>query len=174
MSEERIVYKLYENRRKLRESEFSVGRDTYKCVFGRYYKNSEEISRDEYFKARDSYISRSTVASNMKEEPKKKSYEEYTPEEFDNELEDIESELEDLSSEISDVPYSKRGRYDSKLEDIRNKLSDMEEYLSDEQYEKSEELLKTLWSIVNDESYDGPSEEIDPYNERGLRRSDFY
>ena len=37
---------------KLQEAEFSVGSDTYKSVFGKYYKNDKEITRNDYFNAK--------------------------------------------------------------------------------------------------------------------------
>lgn len=71
MSIERtIVQKLFESRG-LAESEFQAGGSTYKCVFGKYYKDGEQISRDEYFKAKDGgSVSGSAPRASAQQEPK--------------------------------------------------------------------------------------------------------
>lgn len=53
MSYERLItQKLFESRG-LAEASFDSGGSTYKAVFGKYYKHGDEISRDEYFNAKD-------------------------------------------------------------------------------------------------------------------------
>lgn len=51
--ERTIVQRLFESRG-LAEASFQSSGSTYKCAFGKYYKDSEEISRDEYFNAKAS------------------------------------------------------------------------------------------------------------------------
>lgn len=59
-----IVQKLYESKG-LYEATFQSGGSTYKCVFGKYYKDDEEITRDDYFKAKEEGgISSSAPVSN--------------------------------------------------------------------------------------------------------------
>lgn len=50
--ERTIVRRLFESRG-LAEASFQSGGSTYKCAFGKYYKDGEEINRDEYFKAKE-------------------------------------------------------------------------------------------------------------------------
>lgn len=54
MSIERtIVQRLFESR-DLHEAEFQAGGSRYYCAFGKYYKDGEQISREDYFKAKES------------------------------------------------------------------------------------------------------------------------
>lgn len=59
--ERKIVQRLFESRG-LAEASFQSGGSTYKCAFGKYYKDGEEINRDEYFKAKENEGSGSAPA----------------------------------------------------------------------------------------------------------------
>lgn len=54
-----IVQKLFESKG-LNEASFESGGSTYSCAFGRYSKDGESITRDEYFKAKESASSSSS------------------------------------------------------------------------------------------------------------------
>lgn len=60
--ERTIVQRLFESRG-LAEASFQSGGSTYKCAFGKYYKDGEEINRDEYFKAKETEGSGGTASA---------------------------------------------------------------------------------------------------------------
>lgn len=71
MSERGIISRLFENRR-LSEAEFQSGGNTYRTAFGRYYRDGDQITRDDYFKAKDTVTGKSSApqTSPRKESPK--------------------------------------------------------------------------------------------------------
>jgi len=99
-------------------------------------------------------------------------YEKYTEEQFDYELEDIEDDVEEILSELEDTDYDSRDDLIDSLGDLRVKLLTMEEFLSDEQYEVSEKILSNIRNAENVE-FRGDTPDVDPYRDRGLRQSDF-
>lgn len=162
MSAEREIAKKLRESRLIRESEFQLSGSTYKCAFGKYYRDNEQITRDEYFRAKDK----------ISDTPVKKSYDNYEPEEFDTAIEDIESKIEDIRSDIGDVHPDDRDEYEDMLDEFSNNLNSMMDFLSEEQADRAKELMDDI-SRIKDTEYNGRVN-TDPYTERGLRRSDFY
>lgn len=64
-----IIKRLRENRKDklIKEASFQSGGSTYSCAFGRYSKDGQPISRDEYFKAKEE-TDNNTPSSNTKGE----------------------------------------------------------------------------------------------------------
>lgn len=132
MSIERsIISKLYESRN-LTEAEFSVGGSTYRCVFGKYYKDGEEITRDDYFKAKGD----DSAASPSPTSPKKTKL---SAEVIDKYADPWEEKSGD---EVLDNSYSK----------FREKKA--EYYIAKE---KSDKALKSLRNRVRKELGGNPS-----------------
>lgn len=103
----------------------------------------------------------------------KESYENYTESQLDLEIEEIEARVEEIRSELSRTHYDDRYELESELDDIKARLLAMEDYTTDEQYKKIDDLSSEVKSAYETE-YEGEVEYVDPYEERGLRRSDFY
>ena len=243
-SEREIVMRLREAK-ELEESTFESGGKTYKCAFGKYYCDDKQISRDEYFKAKDggsvspsssdepkkpeypedcdfevrdvryddeglhvtaydkeydeefeqSWLpGRKTIESFLKDKaygktpeiidkvkkflgdepkkPEKKTYDQYSEAELEEEFLTIEDAIEEISDHIGDADTEdERSDYEDALDDLVGKLQDMEEYLTEEQYERSEKL-QDIVRRLKDTEYTG--KKIDPYEYNGVRREDFY
>lgn len=57
-----IVQRLFESK-DLHEAEFQAGGSRYYCAFGKYYKDGEQISREDYFRAKETGNSGSSPSS---------------------------------------------------------------------------------------------------------------
>lgn len=161
--ERKIVQKLFESKG-LNEAEFSTGGSTYKAVFGRYYKDEEEITREDYFKAKERTLSHKDDRANLNTPPKKSpkdgNYELYQPEQFDDDIDEFEDMIEDYYRELKSTHPDDREEILNSLDDISKKLSSMEEYLSDDQYNKVEELQMKIYS-ADDVDYEKPEPDYD-------------
>ena len=159
--ERRIVERINESRR-INESQFKALGSTFKCVFGRYYRDGEEITRDYYFKVKELM---ERPSSRKEKAPVTKSYDRYTEEDFDSVFDDIEEDIEFIANQLKSTKYDYREDYEDKLDKLDSKLSDMQDYMNDEQYERAEELRSAI-DNARDTEYeedDGSDEYYDEY-----------
>lgn len=117
-------------------------------------------------------ILESVIRKIDRQEAIKESYESYTENQLEEELDKIELAIEDITARIEVTPYNRRDGILSKLEDLEYSLKELEEYLPDDLYNRAEELLSNIRD-ADEIEYDG-SYTSDPYKERGINRSDFY
>lgn len=145
-----IVQRLLESRG-LTEAEFTSGGSTYKCVFGKYYKDGEPIDRDEYFRAKGD------TDSHNSETPSTDSAE---PQDIDSELDYLEDEIEEITKELKQTDYDDRSSLEDRLTSIRRRISAMEDDMSDEQYERSQSIYDSI-PDPDDINYEEPEPDWD-------------
>lgn len=100
-------------------------------------------------------------------------YEDYTSEQFEEELNKIEYRIDDIQEEMRDIPYSDRGDLYYELEEIEMKLISMEDYIPEEMLQRVSKLYKEAMR-VEDTEYEGSPVRYDPYADAGMKPSDFY
>lgn len=98
--------------------------------------------------------------------------EEYTEDQLDDILSDTEYEANDMRSVVASTPYDDREDVIEKLDSLENKLTQIEEYLSEDQYKESEKIRDIIRKIKNID-YEGTIKRRDPYDDIGMKRSDF-
>ena len=119
-----IVRKLFESKG-LREAEFKAGGSTYKCVFGKYYKDGETITRDDYFDAKAKADGDTGASSAETPKEKKPASDDFFSDSKFTDADDFKARAEEAGSKMKsgkNGPYFYAGK---NLEDFDATVSTM-------------------------------------------------